>query len=191
MKIKSILKKPTVKINQLLLKIFFAIFLFTFQITFAQTKKSDLPDNEQESILKTPIEISLTDLIQVDSTKKKKVKYKVKISGVLQVHYLNEFNTNGDTIRDPDGFRILRARLTASGKINKNISYQLMIDPRSPELGGMLRDAYAEFHYIKNQKIRVGQQKTQFGWENRQSITKLYVVNLSEMADNVSRGENL
>ena len=191
MKTRSILKKPTVKINQLLLKIIFAMSLFTFQITFAQTKKSDLPDNEQESILKNPIEISLTDLIQVDSTKKEKAKYKVKISGVLQVHYLNEFNTNGDTIRDPDGFRILRARLIASGKVSKNISYQLMIDPRSPELGGMLRDAYAEFHYIKNQKIRVGQQKTQFGWENRQSITKLYVVNRSEMADNVSRGENL
>ena len=125
MKIRSILKKPTVKFNKLLIKIIFAMFLFSSQIVLAQKEKSDIQDNEQESILKTPIELSLTDLIQVDSTKKKKVKYKVKISGVLQVHYLNEFNTNGDTIRDPDGFRILRARLTASGKINKNISYQL------------------------------------------------------------------
>ena len=126
---------------------------------------------------------------KADSSKSKSPK--VKISGVIQFHYLNEFNTNGDTIRDPDGFRILRARLTAKGDINKYISYELMIDPRAPEQGGILRDAFMEFHVIKNQSIRVGQQKTQFGWENRQSSTELYTVNRAEMSDGVSRGENL
>lgn len=121
-------------------------------------------------------------------TKKSK---KVKISGVIQVHYLHEFNTNKDTIRDPDGFRILRARLTAKGDINKYISYELMIDPRAPEIGGVLRDAFIALHFIKDQTIRVGQQKTQFGWENRESITELYTVNRAEMSDGVSRGENL
>lgn len=120
-----------------------------------------------------------------------KEKYKPKISGVIQVHYLNEFNTNGDTIRDPDGFRILRARLTAKGKLNKQVSYELMIDPRSPEQGGILRDAFIGIHCIKNQEIRIGQQKTQFGWENRESITELYTVNRAEMSDGVSRGFNL
>jgi hypothetical protein len=118
-------------------------------------------------------------------------KYMPKLSGVLQVHYLNEFNTNGDTIRDPDGFRILRARLIAKGDISKYISYEMMIDPRAPEQGGILRDAFLEFHIIKNQNIRVGQQKTQFGWENRESITELYTVNRAEMSDGASRGENL
>jgi Phosphate-selective porin O and P len=126
-----------------------------------------------------------------DSTKKKSKKYMPKISGVLQVHYLNEFNTNKDSSRDPDGFRILRARLIAKGDINKYLSYEVMIDPRAPEQGGILRDAFLEFHVIKNQKIRVGQQKTQFGWENRESITELYTVNRAEMSDGVSRGENL
>ncbi|MFM9944533.1 MAG: hypothetical protein ACKVQB_04805, partial [Bacteroidia bacterium] len=93
-----------------------------------------------------------------DTTKKNK--YKPKISGMVQVHYLNEFNTNGDSIRDPDGFRILRARLTAKGDINKFIGYELMIDPRAPEQGGILRDAFLEFNIIKNQSIRIGQQKT-------------------------------
>ncbi len=124
-----------------------------------------------------------------DSVKTKK--YLPKLEGVIQVHYLNEFNTNGDTVRDPDGFRILRARLIASGKISEKIGYQLMIDPRAPEIGGMLRDAYLEFNFIKNQQIRVGQQKTQFGWENSTSITKLYTVNRAEMSDAVCRGENL
>lgn len=126
-----------------------------------------------------------------DTTKNKKEKNKLEISGVLQVHYMTELNTNGDTIRDPGGFRILRARLIASGDLNKYISYQVMIDPRAPEQGGVLRDAYMEFHLIKNQSIRLGQQKTQFGWENRQSITELYTVNRAEMSDGASRGENL
>jgi Phosphate-selective porin O and P len=124
-----------------------------------------------------------------DSSKSKKPK--IKISGVLQVHYNNEFDTNGDSQRDPDGFRVLRARLSAKGKINKYISYDIMIDPRAPEQGGILRDAFMEFHIIKNQAIRIGQQKTQFGWENRQSSTELYTIHRAEMSDAVSRGENL
>lgn len=122
---------------------------------------------------------------------KKLKKYDVEISGVLQVHYLNEFNTNGDSLRDPDGFRILRARLQASGKINKFTSFQLMIDPRSPEHTGLLRDAFIDLQYLKNQKIRIGKQKTMFGWENRMSITDLYTVNRAEYSDAVARGENL
>lgn len=126
-----------------------------------------------------------------DSLPAKSEKKKVNLSGVLQVHYLNEFNTNGDTLRDPDGFRILRARIAAGGKINKYVSYEIMIDPRAPEPGGILRDAFFELHFIKDQNIRIGQQKTQFGWENPTSITELYTVNRAEMSDGVSRGENL
>ncbi|MFI5172583.1 MAG: porin [Chitinophagales bacterium] len=126
-----------------------------------------------------------------DTSGNNNINKKVKISGGIQVHYLNEFNTNGDTIRDPDGFRVLRARLRASGNINKYIGYELMIDPRSPEHGGLLRDAYIELNVIKNQSIRVGQQKTQFGWENRESAFELYTINRAEVSDGISRGENL
>ena len=118
-------------------------------------------------------------------------KYKPKISGVIQAHYLEEFNTNGDTIRDPGGFRILRARLTAKGKVAKDVTYELMIDPRAPEPRGILRDAFIGLHHIKGHEVRIGQQKTQFGWENRVSITDLYTVNRAEMSDGTSRGENL
>ncbi|MFM9986080.1 MAG: porin [Flavobacteriales bacterium] len=137
-------------------------------------------------------QVSDIEMAPTDSTaKKKNKKPDVHISGVIQVHYFNEFNTNGDTIRDPDGFRVLRARLIADGKISDKIGYQLMIDPRAPEHGGLLRDAYIEFYHLKNHKIRIGRQKTQFGWENRQSITQLYTVNRAEMSDAVCRGENL
>ena len=126
-----------------------------------------------------------------DSAATARKKYKVHIGGVLQIHYMNEFNTNGDTIRDPDGFRVLRARLTAKGRINSFTTYELMIDPRAPEPGGVLRDAFIAFDLGKHQRLRVGQQKTQFGYENRESITELYTVNRSELCDGAMRGENL
>ena len=168
-----------------------SILLFYSFDFFAQQNVEFTEKTATASTSKNPLEFYFGKDLPVDSTSNKSSKYKVKISGVLQVHYLNEFNTNGDTIRDPDGFRILRARLIAKGKINKSISYELMIDPRAPEQGGILRDAFLGFRIIKNQTIRVGQQKTQFGWENRQSITELYTVNRAEMSDGLSRGENL
>ncbi len=149
------------------------LFLFISNTSLAQALGDTLISDKSESI------------------GKKLKKYDVEISGVIQVHYLNEFNTNGDSLRDPDGFRILRARLQASGKINKFTSFQFMIDPRSPEQGGLLRDAFIDLQFLPNQKLRVGKQKTQFGWENRMSVTELYTVNRAEYSDAVARGENL
>lgn len=121
----------------------------------------------------------------------KKKKPKVKISGLLQVHFIHKFDTNGDGVSDPDGFRILRARLEASGDINEFISYEVMIDPRAPEQRGLLRDAFIAFKLGKRQTLRVGQQKTQFGYENRETIREQYVVNRTEVSDGLSRGVNL
>ncbi len=127
----------------------------------------------------------------IDTTTINHKMHRPKISGVIAMHYLNEFNTNGDTIKDPSGFRLFKARLEAKGKISQKISYLLMIDLRTPEPGGLLRDAYIGLHYIKNQEIRIGRQKTQFGWENRQSTTESFTINHAEMSDAVSRGETL
>ena len=172
-------------------KLIFAILILFHCPFILMSQNSDSESVDSESILKTPLEINYNINSQQDTLKTKSKKNKVKISGVLQFHYLNEFDTNGDAIRDPDGFRILRARITAKGDINKFTSFEIMIDPRAPEPGGLLRDAFIKFNVIKDQTIRVGQQKTQFGWENRQSITELYTVNRAEMSDGVSRGENL
>jgi hypothetical protein len=128
---------------------------------------------------------------RTDTTKKKTWKYMPEISGVIAMHYLNEFNTNGDTVRDPDGFRLFKARIEVKGMIRKKIGYDIMIDPRTPEAGGLLRDCYIELHHLKNHIIKIGRQKTQFGWENRQSTTESYMVNHAEMSDAVSRGETL
>jgi hypothetical protein len=147
-------------------------FLFGFQVVHSQT--DDLETGPDSSALS-----------------KKAKKYKPHLSGFLQVHFLEPFNTNGDSIVEPDRFRVLRARISVDGKINKFVSYVIEIDPRSPQITGILRDAYISLKFIPDQTIRVGQQKTQFGYENRESSSRLYVVNRSEMSDNLSRGYNL
>jgi hypothetical protein len=44
---------------------------------------------------------------------------------------------------------------------------------------------------IPNHEIRIGQQKTQFGYENTVSSSRLFAVNRTEISDNLSRGKNL
>lgn len=129
------------------------------------------------------------DTAAADPTTKKK--YKPKISGLIAMYYQNEFNTNGDSLRDPDGFRLFKARLEAQGMISEKIGYDIMIDPRTPLHGGLVRDAVLTFTHLKHHTIKVGRQKTPFGWENLLSSAEMYTVNRSEVAEGVGRGDNL
>ncbi len=133
------------------------------------------------------------DETEIDSLKieKKKKSYKPKISGFIQFQTLWHFDSNGDGETLPWRFRVQRARLRAEGKIARKISYQLEIDPRAPEITGIMRDAYISFGYIPHHKVILGQQKTQFGYENRVSSTCLFFVNRTDVSDNLSRGANL
>jgi hypothetical protein len=130
---------------------------------------------------------------EVDSaqTMVRSKKYRPHISGFIQAHYLHPFNTNGDSIQEPDRFRVLRARVRVDGKISKRVSYVIEMDPRAPDITGIMRDAYISLGLIPDQTIRIGQQKTQFGYENRESSSRLYFVNRTEVSDNLSRGYNL
>ncbi len=133
------------------------------------------------------------DEIETDSIKtEKKVKsYRPKITGFIQFQTLWHFDSNGDGETLPWRFRVQRARLMVKGKISKKISYQLEIDPRAPEITGIMRDAFIAFKYIPNHKVMLGQQKTQFGYENTMSSSRLYFVNRTDVSDNLSRGVNL
>jgi hypothetical protein len=54
-----------------------------------------------------------------------------------------------------------------------------------------MRDAYISLGYIPKHEIILGQQKTQFGYENRVSSSRLFFVNRTDVSDNLSRGTNL
>ncbi len=84
-----------------------------------------------------------------------------------------------------------RVRLGVRGDLYKWLSYEVEVDPRAPEVKGLLRDAYLAFKFIPRHQLRFGQQKTQFGYENRESSSDLFAVNRTELSDALSRGVNL
>jgi len=115
-----------------------------------------------------------------------------KVYGYVQVQVVNlPLDTNGDGESNEGRARVQRARLSVEGRINKWISYELDIDPRPPEIDGFMRDAYFNLELSDNHRLRIGQQKTIFGYENSRSSSKLYMVNRTELADNMARGVNL
>jgi len=115
----------------------------------------------------------------------------LEVHGYLQVHYRGHLETNGDGTTTPDDFRVQRVRLGVEGMLFPWLGYDVEFDPRSPDITGILRDAYLSLHVLPHHEIRLGQQKTQFGYENTVSSTRLFVVNRSEVSDNLSRGATL
>ncbi len=114
-----------------------------------------------------------------------------EVSGFLQVHYRNAFATGSDSLVDNDDFRVQRVRIGVSGPILPWLSYDIEVDPRAPEIAGVLRDAFIALKIIPRHRLRIGQQKMPFGYENQESSSRLYAVNRTELSDNLSRGINL
>ena len=114
-----------------------------------------------------------------------------KVFGYIQIHYRRAFATGTDSLVDYDDFRVQRVRIGVKGDVFPWLSYDIEIDPRAPQVTGLLRDAFVAINAIPRQEIRVGQQKTQFGYENRESSTNLFAVNRTEVSDNLSRGVTL
>jgi hypothetical protein len=137
------------------------------------------------------IALALLSVSPAHADKKDKKSKKVKVSGYVQVFYRFRIDTNDDGFTESSLFRIQRARVKVSGKINKRVGYNIEVDPRAPEVTGILRDAYIQLKVIPHHKLRVGQQKTQFGYENRESSTRLYTVNRSELGEGLGRGLTL
>lgn len=129
---------------------------------------------------------------ETEKEKKKEWKLKApKVSGFVQVFYKDAWDTSNDGVVDASLFRVQRARISFKGEITPRVSYEVEVDPRSPEIKGVMRDAFIRFRVIPHHQIRVGQQKTQFGYENRVSSSRLYTVLRSELSDSLSRGINL
>ncbi len=121
----------------------------------------------------------------------KKKKPKVKISGVLSVIHKFRLDENDDGAVEPHVFRLGKARVRFKGAVNDYVGYTLEVDPRSPTILGVMRDAYIRVKVIPQHEVRIGQQKTQFGWENRESSTRLYTITRSELSESLGRGVTL
>lgn len=124
--------------------------------------------------------------------RKAKDKWKPRVSGFMQAYYRHTVFTSTDGMVDAPNFRMQRVRIAVDGKVNRWLGYDVSIDPRAPEVAGVLRDAYLTIkHVVPHHKIRIGQQKTLFGYENVESSKRLFAVNRTEVSDNLSRGATL
>ncbi|HSD07217.1 porin [Flavobacterium sp.] len=131
---------------------------------------------------------------QEKEEKEKEAWYRrISLRGYIQVRYNGLFSTNdkvsceqcdkswGTTSTEPDaksnnGFFIRRARLVFSGQIHPNVFIYIQPDFASSPSSGVnnfaqLRDAYADISFDKKReyRVRVGQSKVPFGFENLQS----------------------
>ena len=113
------------------------------------------------------------------------------VFGYIQTHYRHARDTSVDGIVDAPNFRVQRVRLGVKGDVFPWLSYDVEFDPRAPQIETVLRDAFLRFKLIRDHQLRVGQQKTQFGYENPESSSELYAVNRTELSETLSRGVNL
>lgn len=157
-----------------------------------KTMEIDVILDEGGHIVEAARGVDNADASRIKPAKGKKSKFgEPEIYGFAQIFYRDAFATGSDGVVDNSNFRMQRVRIGVKGDITPWASYVVEIDPRAPEVTGVLRDAYLRLDLIDNHQIRIGQQKTQFGYENRESSAELYAVNRTEIADNLARGINL
>ena len=96
---------------------------------------------------------------------------------------------SGDGKVEPDAFRLGKVVVRFDGQIDRHFGYQVEIDPRSPTIAGVLRDGYIRVNkIIPHHEIRIGQQKTPWGYENWISSTELYFTSRTELSEGLGRG---
>lgn len=128
----------------------------------------------------------ITKTAQKSEGKKEKEWYeKLKIRGYSQFRYNRLAETNAD-LRNPQGdrsigedgsFLIRRARMIFSGDASDLVSYYIQPDFASGATGPnplhflQIRDFYADVHldHSKEHRLRLGQSKVPYGFENLQS----------------------
>lgn len=111
-----------------------------------------------------------------------------KISGYIQFGFTEEFDSNGNGNVDPSRFEIKRARIKLRGDVTKTIRYKLSVAPNVTNMNRFMRDAYLAIEVLENHELLLGQQKTQFGYENNVSVARLYFANRAEVTEDLSQG---
>jgi hypothetical protein len=187
-----------------------------FTATIAQANVEDLLYEKgqitKEEWLKLKAEHERDDAIIAEKAAIKKWFDKISIRGYVQARYTylpgdksirSEYD---NTIRDNTGFAFRRVRMIFSGDITDWLSFYIQ-----PEFAGsvpgttgdqsnnfvQLRDAYADiflpvpflFFAEKELRLRVGQSKVPFGWENLQSSQNRITFDRSDGINSAVQGE--
>ena len=138
---------------------------------------------------------------------------KISIRGYVQIRYNGLFSTNdkvsceqcdkswGTTSIDPNaksnnGFFIRRSRIIFSGQVHPNVYFYIQPDFASSPASGVnhfaqLRDAYADISFDKNRefRVRIGQSKVPYGFENMQSSQNRLTLDRNDAINSAAANE--
>lgn len=120
-----------------------------------------------------------------DTTKPKPIKWydKLSLRGYAQIRYNNLFSSNDSvecqqcdrSLGPTGGVFLRRARLVISGDVHPRVTIYIQPDLAqgvgSDQLLLQIRDLYGDVYLTKSKtlRVRIGQSKVPFGWENLQS----------------------
>jgi len=111
------------------------------------------------------------------------------VSGYVQAQFTDGIDHDGDGEEAAQSFLLRRVRIRAKGEIHPGLGYTVMLDPSTPS--NLLRDGFVSVGLVPRHEIRIGQQKTQFGYENPESSTRLLTINRARASDQLGRGPDL
>lgn len=142
-----------------------------------------------------------------ETPKKKGWFEKYSISGYTQLRFNETLDNrgpaaamhNGDSsVGDDQGFLLRRARMILSGDVNDHLSVYLQPDfassvPGSPDSNHFvqIRDWYADIYLDADRvhRIRPGQSKIPYGWENMQSSRNRIPLDRNDALNSAARNE--
>jgi hypothetical protein len=173
-------------------KLLIALFIISTAVLQAQDVNKDAISKEVVRVLDS---INKAKVAEEKVKPKKESQWydKISIRGYAQIRYNGLLSTNdkvsceqcdkswgttatGDAAKSNNGFFIRRARIVFSGQIHPNVYFYIQPDLASSPGPGVnnflqIRDAYFDlsFDAKKEFRVRVGQSKVPFGFENMQS----------------------
>lgn len=180
--------------HHLKMKNFTLAFLFLISIIAnAQSVKSDEIKKEVVRVLDSINNVNKVKQTEKEKADKESWYNKLAIRGYVQVRYNGLFSTNDKVSCDQcdkswgttstaidaksnNGFFIRRARIIFSGQVHPNVYVYIQPDFASSPSSGVnnfaqFRDAYADISFDKKRefRVRLGQSKVPYGFENLQS----------------------
>lgn len=111
------------------------------------------------------------------------------ISGYAQVELSAGLDGDGNGVSSTASLFLRRARIRLKGEVLKDVGYTFLVDLAT--LSNFTRDAFFWTKLLPHHEIRLGQQKTQFGYENPESASLLYVIDRAYVSDGLGRGSDL
>lgn len=181
---------------------------------YTQTLTAASKEELTRSIIHVLDSIKKVNEAQEKSKEKKEQWYdKIGIRGYVQVRYNGLFSSNdkvscdqcdkswgttstAEDAKSNNGLFIRRARIVFSGQIHPNVYFYIQPDFASSPISGtnnfaQIRDAYFDlsFDSKKEYRIRIGQSKVPFGFENLQSSQNRLVLDRNDALNSAVANE--